>query len=70
MDVALVQGGIGTQAIQIFVAIHIVHPHTFGTADDNIQWVIIMGHRNYLQCQYILVFACYATFNSLTRIAF
>ena len=43
MAVALIQGGVGAQAVQVFVAFDIVDPHPFTPFQNNVQGVVIVG---------------------------
>ena len=42
MAMALVDGGIGGQAVEITLAVDVVHPDTLGTLDDDVERVIIV----------------------------
>ena len=42
MAMALVDGGIGSQAVEITLAVDVVHPHALGTLDDDVERVVIV----------------------------
>src|SRR5208337_373548 len=49
MAMALVDGGIGGQAIEIALAVHVVYPDAFGTLDDHIERTIVVGAKTLFQ---------------------
>ena len=43
MAVSLVDRGIGSQAIQIAIAFHVVNPHALGAFDDDVERMIVVS---------------------------
>ena len=55
MMVTLVGGGIGCQAVEVFLVIEAIQPSTFGFSDDQPQTAIVMGAKSALKIDDLVV---------------
>ena len=54
MAVALVDGGVGGQAIEIAIAVDVVHPDALGALDDDVERVVVVGAVAVLELDEVL----------------